>query len=234
MTISAKEMSTRTRAIRLVAALLTVASAGGCSREIGITDQAMLATQSDAEARNPITVVEQRPRLDLPVDVYGADSSGSLRLETARFLSQYRRTGSGARLYVSLPRGGAGGHIMHDIRQLARGAGIADGRIAVETHASADRVVRLSYARVAAVTQPCGDWSENADLNRENLPYVNFGCAVQSNMAAMIARPTDVLYPAPETARSAERRATDQRKYNEGVLGKGDDNSKSSVSTAGR
>ena len=79
--------------------------------------------------------------------------------------------------------------------------------------------MRLSYARLAAVTQPCADWSENVDLNRDNLPYKNFGCAVQSNMAAMIARPTDVLYPATETPRGAERRMTDQKKHTEGTLG---------------
>ena len=190
----------------------------GCDRGFGERDQSLLATLSDAEARNPITVVEQRPRLEIPLDARGADS-GSVKLETARFLHQYKRTG-GSKLMVSAPRGQRGhGDALHGLRHMIRAAGIAESAVVFGAHEAGDRSIRISYARLAAVTEPCGDWSENVDLNRDNLPYRNFGCAVQSNMAAMIARPTDALYPATETPRGAERRTTDQKKHTEGALG---------------
>jgi pilus assembly protein CpaD len=198
-------------------ALLALALSG-CDRGFGERDQALLATLSDAETRNPIAVVEQKPRLEIPVDAR-RDDSGSVKLETARFLHQYKRTG-GSKLMVSAPRGHGGhGSTMQDVRHMIRAAGIAEHAVVFGAHESGDRSIRISYARIAAVTEPCGDWSENVDLNRDNLPYKKFGCAVQSNMAVMIARPTDVLYPATETARGAERRTTDQKKHTEGTLG---------------
>ena len=210
--------ATAPRRTVLSAVVLLGLAVSGCDRGYGEKDQSLLATLSDAEARNPITVVEQKPRLEIPLDSR-RDDLGSVKLETARFLHQYKRTG-GSKLMVSAPRGHGGhGGAMHDVRHLIRAAGIAENAVVFGAHESGDRSIRISYARIAAVTEPCGDWSENVDLNRENLPYKNFGCAVQSNMAVMIARPTDALYPATETARGAERRTTDQKKHTDGVLG---------------
>jgi pilus assembly protein CpaD len=211
----------RRPAIRILA-LAAVLVLAGCDRDTGLGKEQLLATLSDAEARNPISVVEQKPRLEIPLDSRHGDA-GSVRLETARFLHQYKRTG-GSKLHVSSPRGHGGHHgghaaALHDVRHMIRAAGIGETAVVFGAHEAGDRAIRLSYARLAAVSEPCGDWSENSDLNRDNLPYKNFGCAVQSNMAVMIARPTDVLYPAPETPRGAERRTTDQKKHTEGTLG---------------
>lgn len=180
--------------------------------------ESLLAMLSDAEDRNPIRVVEQKPRLEIPIDQRHADA-GSTKLEMARFLHQYKRTGA-SKLHVSAPRGeGAASQTMHDVRHLIRATGIASSAVVFGSHDARDHSIRITYARLAAVSDACGDWSQNADSNRDNLPYKNFGCAVQSNQAVMIARPTDVLYPATEAARGSERRSTDQKKHSEGALG---------------
>jgi len=225
--LAGSEVATKDRARRrgqsarwtaICVALACALAGAGCDRDGRLDDGSLLATMSDAEARNPIVVVEQRPRLEIPIDGR-PDEGGSQRLETARFLHQYRRTG-GSKLHVSTPRSHRGQSVaLHDVRILIRSAGIAESAVVFGHHEPGDRSIRLTYARHAAITQPCGDWSESADLNRDNLPYRNFGCAVQSNMAAMIARPTDVVYPTPEAGRGSERRTTDQKKHSEGVLG---------------
>ena len=206
-------MATRFAPIMIAAALLIVVGLAGCDHDPA--REASLAGLSDVETRNPIRVVEKQHRLELPVAA--TDEGGGARLEATRFLHQYRRTG-GHHLLVSMPRGAGHGAILDAVHHAIRSAGIADGRVAYRTHEAADQTIRLTYTRIAAVTQPCGDWSANADLVRDNLPYPNFGCAVQSNLAVMIAKPTDALYPTPESPRSAERRGADQKKYNEGTL----------------
>lgn len=44
-----------------------------------------------------------------------------------------------------------------------------------------------------AVVDKCGDWSENITDTGENQMMANHGCAVQSNIAAMAAKPTDLV-----------------------------------------
>lgn len=228
--VSATGASRPTRFTVLRCAGLLALGLSGCDHGRDFGQGSLLATQSDAEARNPIRVVEQHPRLDLPIVPSGSEQAGSNRLEAARFLSQYKRTGRNSTLHVSTPRGshGAASAGLRDVYHLIRAAGISSSTVVHGSHETGQRSIQLSYARIAAVTDPCGDWSENSDLNRDNLPYKNFGCAVQSNMAVMIARPTDVLYPTPETPRGSERRTTDQKKHTEGTLGA---DTKSGIST---
>ena len=198
------------------AVLLVMLGLAGCDHEHESSREARLAVRSDALERNPIRVVETRQRLDVPADA--SDEGGGVKLETARYLHQYRRTG-GKHLVVSVPRGSHGqGPALRAVQQAVRAAGIPARAMTFATHDADDQTIRLSYTRIAAVTQPCGDWSESADLTRDTLPYVNFGCAVQATMAAMIAKPSDALYPTPDSPRPAERRAHDQKKYNEGTL----------------
>jgi pilus assembly protein CpaD len=49
-----------------------------------------------------------------------------------------------------------------------------------------------------------------------NLPYPNFGCAQQRNLAAQIANPADLLGPRTTETADAERRAVVFDKYRQG------------------
>jgi type IV pilus biogenesis protein CpaD/CtpE len=44
-----------------------------------------------------------------------------------------------------------------------------------------------------AVVDKCGDWSEDVTDTGENQLMLNHGCAIQSNIAAMAAKPTDLV-----------------------------------------
>ncbi|MFO1034048.1 MAG: CpaD family pilus assembly lipoprotein [Hyphomicrobiales bacterium] len=52
--------------------------------------------------------------------------------------------------------------------------------------------LQISYVKAYAHTKPCGDWSRDAGDTSKNEPMPNFGCAVQSNIAAMLANPEDL------------------------------------------
>ena len=53
-------------------------------------------------------------------------------------------------------------------------------------------------------------------MDPQNLPYPNLGCATQSNLAAVVANPRDLLEPRASTPRSSERRDVVWDKYIKG------------------
>lgn len=53
--------------------------------------------------------------------------------------------------------------------------------------------VRVVVIRTTATVPHCPDWSSNNETNFKNAVNSNWGCAVGSNMAAMIANPEDLL-----------------------------------------
>lgn len=58
--------------------------------------------------------------------------------------------------------------------------------------------VQPGYARVVltrstAAVPGCPDWSAKSDLNYNNATSPNYGCATNSNLAAMIANPQDLI-----------------------------------------
>jgi len=60
-------------------------------------------------------------------------------------------------------------------------------------------VVRVVIARSNATVPGCPDWSQNSDANLTNGTNANYGCAVNSNMAAMVADPQHLIKGATGT-----------------------------------
>ncbi len=52
---------------------------------------------------------------------------------------------------------------------------------------------RIVITRASAAVPGCPDWSAKSDMNYTNGISPNFGCAVNSNLAAMVADPQDLL-----------------------------------------
>ncbi|MBU7579668.1 MAG: CpaD family pilus assembly protein [Porphyrobacter sp.] len=52
---------------------------------------------------------------------------------------------------------------------------------------------RVVITRTTASVPGCPDWSAKSDMNYTNGTSPNFGCAVNSNLAAMVADPQDLL-----------------------------------------
>ena len=53
--------------------------------------------------------------------------------------------------------------------------------------------IRVVVSRSTASVPGCPDWSAKSDVNLNNALYPNYGCAVNSNMAAMVADPEHLL-----------------------------------------
>lgn len=52
---------------------------------------------------------------------------------------------------------------------------------------------RVVITRSTASVPGCPDWSTKSDINYGNGTYSNYGCATNSNLAAMVADPEDLL-----------------------------------------
>ena len=209
--------SSGTFGLRLAAGSLTL---GLVATSLGACDHAKIADDvhprlTDTNRRHPITITAETATLDLAVPGPGKGGDARAYVEATRFLRNYRHEGRGP-LIIAVPRAGGGGQRVQVVRAAAYRNGIAPERLRVVSkpgHGS----VTLSYDRIAAVGPTCGDWSEDVSRNRENLPYPNFGCATQRNLAAMTSNPTDLMYPANEMPRGSDTRAADSKNFIKGI-----------------
>ena len=58
---------------------------------------------------------------------------------------------------------------------------------------------RVVVSRSTATVPGCPDWSAKSDVNLNNATYSNYGCATNSNLAAMVADPEHLLHGATGT-----------------------------------
>jgi pilus assembly protein CpaD len=58
---------------------------------------------------------------------------------------------------------------------------------------------RVVVSRSVATVPHCPDWSAKSETNLMNATYSNYGCAVNSNIAAMVADPEHLLHGAKGT-----------------------------------
>jgi pilus assembly protein CpaD len=68
--------------------------------------------------------------------------------------------------------------------------------------------VRVVLSRSSATVPGCPDWSKNSDANLLNGTSSNYGCAVNSNLAAMVADPQHLLHGASGTGETVVMTST--------------------------
>lgn len=60
--------------------------------------------------------------------------------------------------------------------------------------------VRVVVSRMKAAVPGCSDWGRPSDRNFDNHSLSNYGCAINGNLAAMIANPEDLVRGQPGTS----------------------------------
>lgn len=217
-----------TRNVRLAAsaavAISLLAGLGGCREER--LDNLTAVTLSDPSKRHPIGYGKRTEALYVEVASDGLGLSENQATDIHRFIDRYKSEANG-RLSISAPSS-VKGHFavsrsVRDVEQLVERSGIPDQ--AVERQRTRDNrygpAVKLSYERSVAVPPHCGSWPEDMGrVDRERLPYENFGCASQRNLALTVANARDLRVPQEETPRSSEVRSASWSKYTGGGGGK--------------
>ena len=195
------------RSGRLIAAAILAAALSGCAADRVVTGSVPTLTY---QQRHPIVLREGARTLDVFVTGQ-AGLDGRQRDDIRAFAAEYRRNGQGA-ILAQIPAGtrnDVGAHAtMARINAELAAAGLPPGYLAVSAYPVLDPFVaspiRLSFVRLTAqVTSPCGTWPRDLGISdpREgirNETYWNFGCAMQSNVAAQVADPVDLVRARPE------------------------------------
>jgi pilus assembly protein CpaD len=189
----------------LMAALAT----GGCQLDGSVADSSYSA---DYRSRHPIALTYAPTTLD----VFTGRNAAGLDLRQSQdvrdFALDYRRAGRGPMLML-VPQTG-GGHYGHkganDLRSKLATMGVGSRSLQVSTYHSTESSlaapIRLSFTKMQAkVANECGLWRndigeiQNKFKSWKNNPWYNMGCAYQTQFAAQVADPLDLIRPTAET-----------------------------------
>ncbi len=208
----------------------------------GCVDDYTAALISDPQTHHPIGFGARTETLFVEVSPSARGLSANQEADVYRFVQRYKAESTGS-LRIGAPKS-AGGHLavsqsMRQVEEIVRNAGIDPRAIHVARYSGPSKygpALKLDYDRTVAEPPQCGDWSDDLGLNRERLPYNNFGCATQRNLALTVANARDLQGPQDETPRSSERRDSQWSKYISGdkAAASADGGTTSSSSEAGK
>jgi pilus assembly protein CpaD len=192
--------------------LAAVLTAGSCSSPSG--DEKM--TFDDPTANHPILVQPSSQALKVNVSPAGIAPADTAPFDA--FVSGYQAHGNG-KIVISAPAGPLASVEVIWIADRINAMGVSRDQILVASRDAApgDGQVELNYVSYQANTAPCGDWSEDLSYTMDNKTASNLGCAVQHNIAAMVADPRDLMGPRPMGGADADRRATVITNYEKGT-----------------
>jgi pilus assembly protein CpaD len=171
------------------------------------------------EERHPIRFSSRPETLLVEIPSNGDPLSSEQRTDVYRFVRHFKEESS-EQLVVSSPRA-MRQHLLarkslRDVKQVLVGLGFDRNAIRFERHAGKKGqrpILRLSYRRAIAIPPRCGNWPKDVGVDRERVPYENFGCATQRNFALTAGNGRDIMGPQPTAPRSSERRDTIWRDY---------------------
>jgi pilus assembly protein CpaD len=222
------------RTLRLAGAMIGLSVIlGACSETTGgIATPTAAAVQvpEDYRLRHPIAIQEADRSIVIFVGHARGGLSATQRADVAGLARAWVADGTGAIVVdvpVNTPNARAAESAFQEARSLLQAGGVPANGIKLRHYTPDDlrtlATVRLTYPRIAAVAGPCGLWPEDLGPSIknpsyfENKSYHNFGCAYQRNMAAMVANPSDLVQPRPESPAYTIRRTEGFEKYRKGA-----------------
>lgn len=218
----------RAAAPRLLPALVA-ATAGlllaGCSARTTEPTLTGALAYDGYRTKHPIMLTEQAETLDVPVGGQAARLTVEMADTVAVFGREAVERGASG-VTVMVPSGSSNEGAAHRLSRQVAGAlkrgGVPAHAVSFQPYpveaSAADAPIRVAYPRVvAAVPHKCGQWPDQVIGQLDNTDYYNFGCAYQANIAAMAARPSDLVTPQGMTPPDATRRTTVVRKYQAGT-----------------
>jgi pilus assembly protein CpaD len=193
--------------VRAAALAVLLASAlSGCAADDALVGDNSFKPYNGSD-QYPITVAKG------PVTLEVATTQGTLQPGQVNAVQGFLHQATSAGLTpITLARPSGGGkstRVASEIASLMAGQGIPRQRVVFATYdAPAGAPIRLSYVSTYARTKPCGEWASDMASSAANEGSPNHGCAVQANIAAMVANPETLVVPDPSTPIPAAGRVT--------------------------
>jgi len=218
----------RHRTLRLLGALAGLSVALGACTFTG-TEVVTASVPDDYRMRHPIVIEEANRSIVIFVGQGRGGLSAPQRADVIGLAQTWVHEGTGAIVVdvpVDTPNARTAAATFREVKALLAAGGVPPRGVTLRHYHPDDprtlATIRLSYPRIAAVAGPCGLWPEDIgpsllnDRYSENKEHYNFGCAYQRNMAAMVANPSDLVQPRPETPAYTARRTAAFEKYRKG------------------
>lgn len=209
--------------ITVVSATALMASA--CSSAFNGPEQALTVAEA-----HPIAVDSQVVTLTIDADETTTDLSTIDKARLRSFANAYLTNGHGP-ITVTAPSGYApedGHEAAADIRKALHDAGVPWESMSGATYRTGgdngDQLI-VSYTHYVATASECGIWDDVLVRNYRNIRSANYGCATQSNIAAMLADPYDLVAPAAMSPRDAiaSQRGIDAYRAGESTASQGEE-----------
>lgn len=134
-------------------------------------------------------------RSDFVLDV-DASSDGLSSAEVRRLSGwlEALRVGYGDRIAIDTAYGPASSGTRDIVASIAAKHGLLLDDTAPVTEGEVPAgIARIVVSRVTASVPGCPDWSRTSIIDANNHSKSNFGCAVNSNLASMVANPQDLV-----------------------------------------
>ena len=210
------------RRLAASAALIALAGLSGCFTDV---DRNVIvgAIPQDYRDRHPITIGERLNTFDIPVGQNTAHLTQDSVSNINGFAQDFMDSGANM-IAIVAPNGSANdmqaariaGEIQYALVASGVPENLIDHRVYQASPIENAAPVRLAFASVAANVGPCGLWSDQASDTADNRNMAQFGCATQTNFAAILDNPLDLVYPRGQTPISQERRVAVLQGYREG------------------
>jgi pilus assembly protein CpaD len=170
--------------------------------------------------RHPIILTDAPRTLDVfSTRTRGLDERQSA--EVKAFVSDYRRMGRGSLMMQVPGNDPRARRTAETIRHLSGGVSMMTSSYHPEDPSMVSPVRLTFHALKAKVGGKCGTWPQDLGVsdpkfNANNLPYWDFGCSTQSNLASQIVDPLDLVRGRMEGAADSVRRSNDIQNLRQG------------------
>ena len=185
-------------------------------------DNHTAALLNDTKKAHPIAFSSETETLYVEVPADRRGLSRNQASDIRRFVERYKVEGDST-IKIAAPRASsrfAVAKSMNQVEDIIAGAGVPSEAVHQSDYSGHNGrygpAIRIAYRRPVAIPPGCQDWSHDLAINRERLPYRDFGCATQRNLALNVANARDLQGPQYETPRSSERRSTTWTEYVKG------------------
>ncbi len=200
---------------RFLAAAALIAL-GSCA---STPDRSPGMVMADGAANHQITVEPSYRSLKLNWSPQAGGLSPAEQVQFDAFVGDYIGHGNGS-IAISAPDVVGGQEASGWFAARINGMGVSRNKILIASHdaAGGGMQVEVNYVAYQAHTDKCGDWSDDLAFTLDNSTPKNFGCAVQQNIAAMVADPRDLLGPRGMGPDDAARRTAIIGNYEQGKI----------------
>ena len=136
--------------------------------------------------------VVSRADYALDLGVTGGTLAGGERQRLAGWMATMR-VGYGDRVTIDDPAGDGPGARADVAEEVARYGLLLSDDAPVTPAPLTPGAIRVVVSRMRAAVPRCPDWSRDASNEFQSNTSSNYGCAVNSNLAAMVANPADLV-----------------------------------------